>query len=81
MKIKISELEDLTTKALKRNGYHDDEIPVLKDVLLYAQLRGNNQGVVKLIGKGMPRNGAINITRISPVLLDRMYLINLRMLS
>jgi L-2-hydroxycarboxylate dehydrogenase (NAD+) len=56
MKIKIPELEDLTCKALKNNGYSDFEIPVLKDVLLYAQLRGNNQGVVKLIGKGMPKD-------------------------
>jgi LDH2 family malate/lactate/ureidoglycolate dehydrogenase len=56
MKIKISELGQLTEKALKKNGYSDDEIPVIKDALLYAQLRGNNQGVVKLIGKGMPKD-------------------------
>lgn len=56
MKIKINELEDLTAKALKKNGYNDEEIPVLKEVLLFAQLRGNNQGVVKLIGKGMPKS-------------------------
>jgi LDH2 family malate/lactate/ureidoglycolate dehydrogenase len=56
MRIKLSELEQLTEKALKKYGYSDDEIPVIKGALLYAQLRGNNQGVVKLIGKGMPKD-------------------------
>lgn len=70
MKIKISELEDLTSKALKHNGYRDDEIPILTDVLLYAQLRGNNQGVVKLIGKGMPKSpdaGDIIVEKDTPI--------------
>lgn len=55
MKIAVSELKDLTAKALKKYGYHDSEIAVISKVLLFAQLRGNNQGVVKLIGKGIPR--------------------------
>lgn len=56
MNIKISQLESLVKKALKKYGYSHKEIKVIKDVLLYAQLRGNNQGIVKLIGKGIPRN-------------------------
>jgi len=55
MKIKTSQLESLTKKALKIYGYTSKEIKVIKDILLYAQLRGNNQGIVKLIGKGIPR--------------------------
>ncbi|HBG06041.1 MAG: hypothetical protein A2075_04370 [Geobacteraceae bacterium GWC2_58_44] len=54
MKISISELEDLTLRAVRSYGYTDEEVRVISDVLLYAQLRGNNQGVVKLIGKGIP---------------------------
>jgi len=54
MKISISELEDLTARAVRSYGYTDEEVQVISDVLLYAQLRGNNQGVVKLIGKGIP---------------------------
>ena len=54
MKITIKELEDLTTRAVRSYGYNDEETQVISDVLLYAQLRGNNQGVVKLIGKGIP---------------------------
>lgn len=64
MKIKISELEDLTANALKQNGYTDEEIPIIKEALLYAQLRGNNQGVVKLIGKGMPKDPQAGDIRI-----------------
>lgn len=56
MKIDLKELEDLTTKALKNYGYDDYETSTIRDMLLYAQLRGNNQGVVKLIGKGIPKN-------------------------
>jgi hypothetical protein len=42
----------------------------MKDVLLYAQLRGNNQGVVKIIGLGMPKNpnaGEIKIAKETPI--------------
>jgi len=56
MKISIGELEDLTARAVKAYGYNDDEVRIISEVLLYAQLRDNNQGVVKLIGAGIPRD-------------------------
>ena len=56
MKISIQELKDLTITALKKYGYNDNESAIISDVLLYAQLRGNNQGIVKLIGKGIPKD-------------------------
>ena len=56
MKISIKELEDLTQRAIKNYGYSDDEVRIIADVMLYAQLRNNNQGVVKLIDKGIPRD-------------------------
>jgi L-2-hydroxycarboxylate dehydrogenase (NAD+) len=59
MKIELKELEALTTKALKNYGYNDGETAVIRDMLLYAQLRGNNQGVVKLIGKGIPKDPGV----------------------
>ncbi|HMK65968.1 MAG TPA: Ldh family oxidoreductase [Thermodesulfobacteriota bacterium] len=63
MKIELKELEALTTKALINYGYDDNEAAIIRDMLLYAQLRGNNQGVVKLIGKGIPKDpGAKDIT-------------------
>lgn len=56
MKIELKELEALTTRAIKNFGYNETEIATIRDMLLYAQLRGNNQGVVKLIGKGIPKD-------------------------
>jgi len=56
MKISIDELRELTGNALKNQGYSDEETTTIEEILLYAQLRGNNQGVVKLIGNGMPKD-------------------------
>ena len=70
MKITINEHEKLTSQALKNSGYNAEEIRIMTNVLLYAQLRGNNQGVVKLIGQGMPRNpnaGEIKIVKETPI--------------
>ncbi len=55
MKVKISQLKDVSRKAILKYGYSDEEATKILNVLMYAQLRGNNQGVVKLIGKGIPR--------------------------
>jgi L-2-hydroxycarboxylate dehydrogenase (NAD+) len=55
MKIKLIELESLVHKAITNYGYSESEAAVIQNILLYAQLRGNNQGVVKLIGRGIPR--------------------------
>ncbi len=50
MQISMKELDELTSRAVRSFGYRPDEVLIIKDVLLYAQLRNNNQGVVKLIG-------------------------------
>src|SRR5258706_8641865 len=55
MKIPINELKHLTRNAILQYGYTEKEAEVIQEILLYAQLRGNNQGVVKLIGKGIPK--------------------------
>jgi len=70
MKISISELEDLTARAVRSFGYSDEEVKIIGDALLYAQLRGNNQGVVKLIGKGIPMDpgaGEITVEMETPI--------------
>lgn len=75
MRIQLDALRDLVRRALRHYGYNEREIPILEDVLVYAQLRDNNQGVVKLIGRGMPRDAnagivtAVRETKLS-VLLD-----------
>ena len=70
MKISIAELSDLTTKAIAGFGYNEAETAAIREILLYAQLRGNNQGVAKLIGKGIPRDpaaGEIVIEKETPL--------------
>jgi len=70
MEITTRELEELTTRAVKKYGYNDQETQAICEVLLYAQLRGNNQGVAKLIGKGIPRDpqaGQIVIEKETPI--------------
>jgi L-2-hydroxycarboxylate dehydrogenase (NAD+) len=56
MKVKIEELIVLTKKAILNYGYDEQEAQAIERVLLYAQFRGNNQGVVKLIGPGIPKS-------------------------
>ncbi len=56
-KIAITELQDLARKILiEKFNYTDKEAETILKVLMYAQLRGSNQGVVKLIGNGLPKN-------------------------
>ncbi len=71
MKIKIAELRQLAEGALKKYGYNEAEIKIIAEILMYAQLRGNNQGIVKLIGKGIPkRSDAGEITTIKETKLS-----------
>jgi LDH2 family malate/lactate/ureidoglycolate dehydrogenase len=66
MQVRLDDLKAVTLTVLTNSGYPADEAHIILDVLLYAQLRGNNQGIVKLIGAGMPRSAnarSIQITR------------------
>ena len=56
MKISIQELKKLSRRAISKYGYSEEESTIILELLMYAQLRGNDQGIVKLIGKGMPKN-------------------------
>lgn len=56
MRVPLEQLKTTTLTILERSGYPPDEAQIIHDVLMYAQLRGNNQGIVKLIGAGMPRD-------------------------
>jgi L-2-hydroxycarboxylate dehydrogenase (NAD+) len=64
MKISIEELKQITTHAIKSYGYSDAETAIILEVIMYAQLRGNNQGIVKLIGKGIPKDENASEIRI-----------------
>ncbi|HEV7807547.1 MAG TPA: Ldh family oxidoreductase [Solirubrobacteraceae bacterium] len=55
MKVSLSDLEEAARSAIRSYGYDDAEGEAILRVMMYAQLRGNNQGVVKLIGPGIPK--------------------------
>lgn len=70
MKTTVTELKELVNHALAKQGYSTEESQTISDVLLYAQLRGNNQGVVKLIGPGIPKShqaGKVSIQKETKV--------------
>lgn len=56
MKISLTDLKTITRQAILHYGYSEVEAETIEKILLYAQLRGNNQGVVKLINAGIPRD-------------------------
>lgn len=56
MKVKVTDLKGLVRQAVLKYGYTEAEAEVIVEILLYAQLRGNNQGIVKLIGRGIPKD-------------------------
>lgn len=61
MFITIDKLSSLVRKALRHYGYAGKELKTIAEVLLYAELRGNNQGISKLVGKGIPNQATDKI--------------------
>ena len=56
--VSVRELMETCRAAIKTYGYDDAETQVLLDVMMYAQLRGNNQGIIKVTTKGIARDPA-----------------------
>ncbi|MBL8163585.1 MAG: Ldh family oxidoreductase [Anaerolineae bacterium] len=54
--IPLKSVTQTVQRILHKSGYSPEETAIISDVLMYAQMRGNNQGIVKLIGAGLPRN-------------------------
>ncbi|MCY3581551.1 MAG: Ldh family oxidoreductase [Chloroflexi bacterium] len=58
MKIALDQLRAVTRSAIAAQGYAAADTETILEIVLYAQLRGNNQNVIKLLGAGMPANPA-----------------------
>lgn len=52
MRVKLEELTSRVTLGVKKLGYQGDDAEVITEVLLYAQKRGNNQGIAKIATGG-----------------------------
>lgn len=61
----LSELEAVTQRLLERSfGYEAEAAGLITRVLLYASVRGNSQGVIKLLTGGVP---AHNVGKGTPI--------------
>lgn len=68
MKVAIDDLRAATRRAIRAQGYSEVDSEIILEIIQYAQLRGNNQNVIKLLGAGMPANpqaGAITLAKES----------------
>ena len=66
MKVRIEELRDVARRAIQNQGFGESDAEVMLEIIMYAQLRGNNQNVIKLLGAGMPAHpdaGEISIVK------------------
>ncbi len=55
MKVQVNELKEKVQAGVAKLGYQGEDAQVIADVLLYAQLRGNNQGIAKIATGGVPK--------------------------
>ncbi len=58
MKVAIDQLREVTRRAISAQGFDRADAEIMLEIIMYAQLRGNNQNVIKLLGAGMPANPA-----------------------
>lgn len=55
MKVKVEDLESKVLAGVKKLGYEGTDARTISEVLLYAQMRGNNQGITKIATGGVPK--------------------------
>lgn len=68
--LSLPELTDLVTAALASLGLNANEREIVSNVLIWAELRGNSQGLGKIIARAVapdPAAGEIVVTHRSPV--------------
>ncbi len=67
--LSLEELHDLATGALEGIGVSGNDLAAVREVLLYAQLRDNSQGLVKIIERvvaPVPGAGEISVEQKRP---------------
>jgi len=69
-RVPIDTLRDYTLQALQKIGHSYEDAFIITETLMYAELRSNNQGLIKLITGGLPahpRAGPVTTLFESPV--------------
>jgi L-2-hydroxycarboxylate dehydrogenase (NAD+) len=64
MKVSVSVLREKVLAGVTKLGYKGEDARIMAEVLLYAQLRGNNQGIVKIATGGVPRAEDVEELRV-----------------
>jgi LDH2 family malate/lactate/ureidoglycolate dehydrogenase len=59
MKVKVEELKSQVLAGVKKLGYTGEDAQTISEVLLYAQMRGNNQGITKIATGGVPKSAEV----------------------
>ena len=65
MKVGVENLREVTRRAIANQGFDSADTEIILEIIMYAQLRGNNQNVIKLLGPGMPANPEAGRIRIA----------------
>ena len=65
MKVSLQELEEKVRAGVSQLGYSGEEAEIISDVLLYAEMRGNNQGISKIATGGVPHASEVEEYQIT----------------
>merc|ERR1719149_460340 len=55
--VSVPETERLLFDGIRSIGYNDADATVMRDAMMWAQLRNNNQGIIKLTSGGLAKSG------------------------
>lgn len=64
MKVKVNDLKEKVLAGVNKLGYEGRDAEVITDVLLYAQMRGNNQGITKVATGGVPNSSDVEELKV-----------------
>lgn len=65
MIVKLTELKSKVYAGVAKLGYQQEDAQTIADVLLYAQLRGNNQGITKIATGGVPKASEVEELQVA----------------
>ena len=65
MFVSVAELEEKVLTGVQQLGYEGAEAQIIADVLLYAEMRGNNQGITKIATGGVPKASDVEELRVT----------------
>lgn len=64
MRVQVSDLKEKVLAGVSKLGYKGDDAQIIADVLLYAQVRGNNQGITKIATGGVPKSSDVQELKV-----------------